>query len=77
MKKQDHNIIPRNATRIVAEQIGKMSAGRPGDIWDIWKVDGGWHGVNRSANDGKRYWMFTAHLRIKELYRFIEVEKEA
>ena len=73
MAKQDHNIIPRNATRIVAEQIGKMSAGRPGDIWEIWKENGGWHGVDKSANDGKRYWMFAAHLRIKELYRFIEV----
>ena len=52
MAKQDHNVIPRNATRIIAEQIGEMSAGRPGDIWEIWKEDGVWHGVDRSANDG-------------------------
>ena len=77
MAKQDHNIIPRNATRIVAEQIGKMSAGQPGHIWEVFKENDSWHGVDLTANDGKRYWMFAAHLRMKDLYRFIEVEKEA
>ena len=52
MKKQDHNIIPRNATRIVAEQIGKMSAGRPGDIWECW-WDGA--GSTEACYDWKRW----------------------
>ena len=74
MAKQDHNIIPRNAKRIIAEQLLTMSAGQPGHIWEVFKEDGSWHGVDLTAGDGKRYWMFPAHLRIKELYRFVKVE---
>ena len=59
MKKQDHNVIPRNATRIVAEQIGKMSAGRFIRLWNGYSATTarhiarfmdryGLHGVNKA-----------------------------
>ena len=68
MANKDHNVIPRNAKRIIMEHL------HSGHIWEVFKEDGSWHGVDLTAGDGKRYWMFPAHLRIKELYRFIKVE---
>ena len=76
MAKKEQNIIPRNAKRNIVEQLLQMSAGQPGHIWEVFKENDSWHGVDLTAGDGQRYWMFPAHLRVKELYRFIEVSTE-
>ena len=68
------NVIPRNFTRIKAEQLTESSGGKPGDLWHIYRNYNGLLGLNKRT--GIYYYIFPAHLRTPELFKFIEIEKE-
>lgn len=69
------NVIPRSFTRITAQQLTESSGGKPGDLWHVYRNDSGLLGLNKRT--GKYYYMFLAHLRAPELFKFIEIEKGA
>lgn len=67
------NIIPRRFTRITAEQLTNTSGGKADDVWHIFKNDSGYLGLNKRT--GIYYYIFPAHLRMPEQFKFIEIEK--
>ena len=71
-KPMKNNVIPRNFTRIIAQQLTESSGGRKGDIWHVFRNDSGLLGLNTTT--GKYYYMFAANLRNQNYFTFLNVE---
>ena len=67
------NRIPRQFNRIVAKQLQETSGGKSGDIWHVYRNLNGLLGLN--TRTGKYFYMFASHLRMREFYEFVSVEK--
>ena len=73
MQKKKNNVIPRNFSRIVAKSLLTSSGGKAGDVWNIYKNDFGLLGLNKTT--GKYFYMFPSHLRNKNFFEFLQVDK--
>ena len=73
MKKNDHNVIPNKFSCIKAIQLSDTNAGKINDIWHIYKNDFGLLGLNKRT--GKYFYIFRSHLRIKEQWQILNIER--
>lgn len=64
------NRIPRNATHMDVEFLTETSAGAAGTKLIAEKDEQGWHGTDKN---GKRFFLFTSHLRNENLCRLSNV----